>query len=538
MLRLAVVVLLVASAPNGTASGPLVGIAPNPVAFNDRGEYLILEFSDPTDLDGWTIADGETVVHLPDRTIDGRIVLTNDAAAVEPWVDPPVLGYRGRLALANAGEVIEVRRHGRLVDRVAYGQAPEGFRYVRSADGWVWKREGSTAFDVTRTGPASVRVFVLPDAPDETERVLAAARDRVHLGAYTFTSRAAGATLCRVEDRGVTVSMVVDGGPVGGLSRREAEVLDRLAACGVRVIVLGGPHARFAFHHAKYAVVDDRVVVMTENWKPSGSGGRSNRGWGVVIENQQLADALSRVFATDTGWRDGIPWTEYRTDRDFDEGGSANGTYRAIHPPAGVRVDGVSLLVTPDNAEGRLVGILDNATDSIDVQQVTLGRPGNPLVRAILRAARRGVRVRLLLSGAWYAREENRAMAETLRGIARRESLPLEVRLVNPAGRFGKLHSKGIVIDGDQAVVGSINWNNNSLRRNREVAVVLHGAEAGAYYTGVFVGDWRGGLWRITVGLIGLAVATVVGASLWARSVFEFAMPTTEPDSHGVAADD
>jgi hypothetical protein len=174
---LAVVVLVIARAPNGTASGPLVGIAPNPVAFNERGEYLLLEFPDPTNLDGWTIADGEPVVSLPDRTVHGRIVLTNNPAFVEPWVDPPVLSYRGRLALANAGEVIEVRHYGRLVARVAFGRTPQGFRHVRSADDWVWQREGSTAFDVTRTGPASVRVFVLPDAPDETERVLAAAQD-------------------------------------------------------------------------------------------------------------------------------------------------------------------------------------------------------------------------------------------------------------------------------------------------------------------------------------------------------------------------
>jgi phosphatidylserine/phosphatidylglycerophosphate/cardiolipin synthase-like enzyme len=184
------------------------------------------------------------------------------------------------------------------------------------------------------------------------------------------------------------------------------------------------------------------------------------------------------------------------------------------------------------------VGLLDNSTDSIDVQQVTIGQPGNPLIQAILRAARRGVRVRRLLSGAWYARDENRAMAETLRGVAKRESLPLEVRLVNPAGRFGKLHSKGNLLDVDQAVVGSINWNNNFLPRNHEVAVVLDGDEAGAYYTKVFIGDWRGGHWQITVGLIGLAVGTVVGASLWARSAFEFERPTTEADGHGVAADD
>ena len=539
MFRLAVVLLVVATAPNATVAEPIVAVAPNPVAMHDRGEYLVLEFTEPTNVAEWTIGDGETVVNLPERTVSDRIVVTADSEAVEPWVESPVIEYRGRLALANAGEVIKIRRNGRLVDQVAFGPAPEGFRYVRTAEGWGWRREGSTSFAVARSEPTTVRVFVIPDAPTETERVLATAKERIHLGAYTFASRAAATALCRATDRGINVSMVVDGAPVGGLTYREADLLDSLVACGVEVTVLGGPHARFAFHHAKYAVVDDRVLVMTENWKPSGSGGRSNRGWGVVIESRHLADALVSIFVADTGWRDGIAWPAYRNGQEFDEAGVANGSYPASHPPESMPVEAVSLLVTPDNAEGRLVVLLDNATDSIDVQQVTLGRPGNPLVQAIIRAARRGVRVRLLLSGAWYAREENRAMAEGLRNIARQESLPLEVRLVNPAGRFGKLHSKGIVIDGDQVIVGSINWNNNSLRRNREVAVVLHGAEAGSYYTRVFVGDWRGGLWRITVGLIGVAVVAVVGGALWARQTFEFDETGFETGQRsGVVADD
>lgn len=514
-------VLLLTGAWTGSA-GEIVAIGPNPVAPDDRGEYLVLSFPAPTPLGEWSITDGETVVTLPDRTVSGRVVLARDPDAVEPWVSAPVLALEGRLALANGGETVVLRHRGRDVDRVTYRRAPEGRRYERTAGGWQWRREGLTDRPTVRSGPATAEVFVLPDSPGVPLDLLSTATERVLIGAYTFTSRRTAAVLCRVRHRNVSVRLLVDGSPVGGMSRRQASTLDSMTACGVDVTVVGGPYDRYAFHHAKYAVVDDRAVVMTENWKPSGSGGRSNRGWGVVIDDPVIARGLAETYVADTGWRDAIPWREYRSGRTFADATPANGTYRTRHPPERVTVSVATVLVTPDNAAPALVALLDNATSRIDIQQVSIGGRGSPLVRATLRAARRGVKVRLLLSGAWYLREENRERARVLRRLARQEGLPLKVRVVNPTGRFGKLHSKGVIVDGETVIVGSVNWNNNSLRRNREVAVVLEGEAAAAYYTEVFVGDWRGGQWVVTVGVILVAIGTVAGVGRWAAKSFEF----------------
>lgn len=511
--------LLLSTGWNGSAGG-IVAVGPNPVAPDDRGEYVVLAFDEPTSLADWSIGDGETVVRLPNRTVSGRVVLTEEPSLVEPWVADPVLRLPGRLALANAGETVVLRRSGEVVDTVQYRRAPEGQRLVRAGAGWRWRREGLTQLPPKTTGHARARVFVLPDSPGVITEALASAEDRILVGAYTFTSRDVASILCTARDRGVTVGVVADGGPVGGLTQGEAAALDRLAACGVRVTMLGGPYDRYEFHHAKYAVIDDSALVMTENWKPSGIGGRSNRGWGVILESRQAADALAETFEADTGWRDAIPWRDYRVQARFVEAPPANGTFRRVHPADTIEVTNGSVLVTPDNAEAGLVARLDNATDSIDVQQVTIGRPGNPLLRAVIRAAGRGVRVRILLSSAWYAREENRRLAEALSRRARQENLPLSVRLATPSGRFGKLHSKGIVIDRDMAIVGSINWNNNSLRRNREVAIVLRGREPAAYFRSVFLADWRGGRWLVTVGVVTAAVGAVVAVGLWALRSF------------------
>jgi cardiolipin synthase len=36
---------------------------------------------------------------------------------------------------------------------------------------------------------------------------------------------------------------------------------------------------------------------------------------------------------------------------------------------------------------------------------------------------------------------------------------PLEVRLADPNGAFEKIHAKGLIVDDDQVVLGSLNWN-------------------------------------------------------------------------------
>ena len=68
-----------------------------------------------------------------------------------------------------------------------------------------------------------------------------------------------------------------------------------------------------------------------------------------------MAHALVSIFDADTGWRDGIAWMTYRSGQEFDEAGVANGSYPATHHPETMPVEAVTLPVTPDTAEARLV---------------------------------------------------------------------------------------------------------------------------------------------------------------------------------------
>jgi phosphatidylserine/phosphatidylglycerophosphate/cardiolipin synthase-like enzyme len=189
-----------------------------------------------------------------------------------------------------------------------------------------------------------------------------------------------------------------------------------------------------------------------------------------------------------------------------------------------VQVERTELVVAPDNAGRTVTALLDGATESIDVLQLSIDGPDDRFLRATVRAARRGVEVRVLLSSAWYVREDNRRIVERLRELAEHEDLPLEARLASPDGRFEKIHAKGVVVDGDQALVGSLNWNRESVRENREVVVLLEGEAIGGYYQRVFEADWSAGQSggsgsSLPVGSIVAVVGVVVLAILVVRRV-------------------
>ena len=523
--------------PNGSTTSPqFVAAYPNPATDDDAGEFVVLRFPEPTDLGEYELTDGTTTSELPNRTASGRVAFSADPDVAANRTDAAVLPVADGLSLANGGETVRfvAAPNASSVNSanatMSYADAPEGERWHYTETGWTWTPLGASDFAVASVPDATARTFVLPDSPGIPLETLRKADDRILLGGYTFASPRVAEALLAAEARGVDVRLLLEGGPVGGIPRREATLLDRLTRAGIEVRMVGGPLARHDYHHPKYAVADDRALVLTENWKPSGTGGHGSRGWGVVVADERMADRLAAVFEDDAETRNTVPWREFRKGRTFEPATPANETFPRTFEAKSVEVSSADLLVAPDNAESGVIALLDAADSSIRIQQAGIGTTRQPFLRAAVRAARRGVDVKILLSSAWYSEEANRRIVEWVNERAKREGLPLEARLAKPRGRYEKIHAKGVVVDGEAAVVGSLNWNNHSARENREVAVVLRGEEAASFYADSFDADWKasasdggGGAKRLPVGLLVAVALGAAGALLLARRevVFE-----------------
>jgi phosphatidylserine/phosphatidylglycerophosphate/cardiolipin synthase-like enzyme len=136
----------------------------------------------------------------------------------------------------------------------------------------------------------------------------------------------------------------------------------------------------------------------------------------------------------------------------------------------------------------------------------------NPIVEELEAAAKRGVRVRVLLNdeavfaqaptpapgshpkGLFEApakRSRNLDTVCRLQNLAKSAKLAIEGRIVNvKRAQITYIHNKGIVVDGNKAWVSSINGTQNSVQNNREVALAIHSADAAKYFDLAFRTDW------------------------------------------------
>ena len=492
------------AAPAGASDGPrVVLVDPNPVADGDAGEHVVVS---PAGRSNLTLTDGETRVDVPASR--SPVALAAEPAAARNLTDHRVVAAPG-LELANGGERLRLRRGEQTLDTLVYDSAPEAERYRNGS----WRPRGLDLRPVRRHGPATVTAFGLPDSPALPVETLRGADRRLLLAGYTLSSPRVVDALVAASRRGVRVRVLLEASPVGGVSRREAASLDRLTRANVSVRLVGGESDRFAYHHPKYAVVDDRALVLTENWVPAGVDGRDSRGWGVRAADRAVAADLASLFRADASAPDARPWRAVRPNVSTRTTPAADGSYPSRVEPRRLRPERVAVLTAPGNAGDAVVSLVDGTERRVSL----LGPSADPdgrVVRALLRAARRGVEVRVLLGSAWYSEDENRATVERLNAVAEREDLPLTARLAAPAGRYGSVHAKGLVAD-DTVVVGSLNWNDAAASENREVALLLHGESVADYYRALFDADWRGGEPRVPaalvlVALLALGVAVVV----------------------------
>jgi hypothetical protein len=174
------------------------------------------------------------------------------------------------------------------------------------------------------------------------------------------------------------------------------------------------------------------------------------------------------------------------------------GNLLPLPPPATYNDDGydryrcqVTTLVSPDHAAGALQGLIDQARDTILVEQLSIEKDwleGSGLLGRLLSAAARGVKVRVLLDSSWGA-ANNLAVVEELNRQARATSVDLEARMVSSHHNFSVMHNKGLVID-DLAIVSSINWGDSALYQNREVGVAIRSGPISSFFVDLFRQDW------------------------------------------------
>ncbi|MBO5432221.1 phospholipase, partial [Methanocorpusculum sp.] len=481
LLRAVLVLALLCLAVSPGAAYMITEFCADGYAAGDGDEYFVLEGEGS--LASWSVTDGEGTVSFPAGS--GRTVVARSAELyyqihqtypdfeiIDSMPSVPEVILTKRFQLANSEDSLTLLQNGRAVQTVSWPadvDAGNG-RIHRFADG-VWDMRvfkiGQSDFAPQTFTAERVTLFVSPDCSHEViTDVIRDADESILLSMYEFTSVPLAEALAEAEHRGVAVTILMEGGPVGGISDSEKGVLNFLSRNGAEIFTIeseGNLPARYRYLHTKYLVADGEVtVVLSENFKDSGipESGYGNRGWGAAVEDSGVAEYFAEVFADDLAGYDIYRWTE--TGDSLPQKTTAEQVV-TIFKPLTVENVRVTPVISPDTSF--LVGsALDSAKHSVDIQQAYISNypdSENPWFAAAVRAAEAGAEVRIQLDGMYYNTDSEEDNDEIAASVNRRGLENLQAKILTDREGILKLHNKGFIIDGKTVLISSINWNYN-----------------------------------------------------------------------------
>jgi phosphatidylserine/phosphatidylglycerophosphate/cardiolipin synthase-like enzyme len=452
--------------------------------------------------------------------------------AIEPYKPTSAFSERGQVLYRKLDELsaMPVDDTDRAADWASDSTDPLLGRRVRYG-GW---RLEDFFFPAKAEEDASLQIVVAPDASfDALSQSLWAAQKSILYEGFTFESPALATILADRAQAGVSVRVLLEGAPPGGISDQQRWCVDRIAQAGGQVYYMvadssAGVDDRYLSQHAKIWLLDDRTaIVSSENpsldsfpndEKADGTLGR--RGVYLATDAPAVVQRIGAIIRADldTAFADILPY-----DPAHPTLGAPPLDFVPVFDSGGIQY--AAPFATPLEMAGRfrfevcqapehslrssdcLLGLLGRAGagDTVLVEQLqeppywgpgdgTVESDPNLRVEAYIAAARRGATVRVLLDAYFddlSSARSNLRTQEYLMARARSESLDLEVRRANPAG-LG-LHNKMILAETAGAgwvMVGSLNGGEASAKLNREVSLLIGSSDAHRYLTRVFWSDW------------------------------------------------
>ncbi len=285
-------------------------------------------------------------------------------------------------------------------------------------------------------------LFVEPDdGLDPLVDELAAAACTIDVSVYILSDDIIIATLIAAEARGVSVRVMLEEFPFGG-GGGQIDVKHQLEEAGVEV---RWSASDIRFSHAKYLVVD-RQVALIMNQNLTTSAFTTNREFGVTTTHPASVVQAQEIF--DRDWR-----------------------HDPLDDPEG------PLVVSPTDSRQQLLGLIEGAGRTIDFYAEVIR--DDEIVDALRAAEARGVEVRLVVDESLD--EDTGTIVDELRDAG------VEIRL---SGHL-YIHAKLMVIDRDQAIVGSQNFTATSLDDNREIAIVVTDALILERCETIYERDWQ-----------------------------------------------
>ena len=484
------------------------------------GERIILT-SEPSSLPSWLsdrIVDGEVAMDTMPRLIDSGTALqliSPNGTIIDTLVYD---GGNAEISEWN-GPSVSVRGEGSAGLVLMRGDGCTDLPDTNSADDWEVRtfRVGASLFcaesPLTSEAAAGAWASIGPDgALGDLIGWIDGSEVSLHVHIYEFLSPDVTHAILRAIQRGVDVTIlleegILDSNSVGESQKGHANVLHNAGANVLWMVDPTGMSSPYTYIHSKIALRDDTGVwISSGNIKDSSlppEGDSGNREWSLFIESPIIAAKFS----------DWMSWDENTDQRYTKPHGSwalPPNDWVLPSPSGTVSVDpsltdsdaspGFRALpvICPDNCLAEVIDAINESEETLYISAQYLDvdwywgfSDTNPLLDSIRSAAERGVSVRLLLN-AFYADEETWGLVDLVNAEWNEtDGLDATARLMSTSDSITKLHNKGMIVDGETVLVGSINWGSSAMLRNREHGILIMDSDFASIYTSSFENDWN-----------------------------------------------
>lgn len=255
---------------------------------------------------------------------------------------------------------------------------------------------------------------------------------------YDFTDKSILNALLHAPTRGVTVECLLEKSPY----KNESINQPAIASFNQAHLNWKPGDPRYQFTHQKTMISDDqKAMIMTFNFTLSSF--KNQRNFGVIIDNPAAIRVITDVFNAD--------WTR--------------STSAASSP---------TLLFSPTDSRTGYLRWFQSAHSSLRIYAQSVA--DNEIAQSIASAAERGVSVRLITS-----KLPPKRIASLLASAGVQTHLSKKLYI----------HAKAVLIDEHVAIIGSVNFTNTSLDKNRELALVSTAPQVIQGLSDTFNQDWQ-----------------------------------------------
>ena len=371
-----------------------------------------------------------------------------------------------------------------------------------------WGRLGASTFcgPTLFSGMSTVTPLIGPqDGLVDLVTWIDNANESLHVHLYQIEQPNLVQALIEAHNRGVEVTVVLNYAEYWWNNydkNNQIGTANVLATAGIDTFWFGGQNDEpYTYLHSKVAVRDNESVwIGSGNWKSSSQPGPDERGnseWGVIIHNTELAQkVLTQISYDESSSRTYITQItpgSAPTDWSMDSLRSlVNGT---ASEPITTDVSG-RLITCPDTCIDGLVWMIEQADEEIllSLQYLDVdwswGWGDNPIVTALENAAQNGIRIRLILNGAYLDKDIQEVVDTFNEEWNTTLGYDINAIVMSEDDEVSKLHNKGMIVDAEHVLISSINWGDSATTRNREMGLILTSAEVTAPFLAGWYRDW------------------------------------------------